>query len=287
MRDLCHAALADPNAEALLWKYAPHYRSFFHRHAGPDRFVAEFDGGLRIWVSLRDHIESMVYFHEMQEGDRGLVRLLMRLWKPGDVFVDIGANIGVFSLMAAKRLGDDGMVHAFEPVSQSFERLKANLALNPHLRIVAHRVGLSDHGGTATIYVPLHNNLGMASLHPFDDPAKTESIALSTLDEQVAVLGLARIDIVKIDVEGHELSVLKGGRQSLERFRPVVASELAVNHLRRAGVSPEAVVAFMSELGYRWLGIDDHGRFVPDAPLPEHGNVVFWPAERAEPEVSR
>lgn len=269
--------------EALVWEYAPRLRAFFHEHAFGERFVISFDENLRLWASLRDHIESQIYFHGMQEGDRGLVRLIKRMVQPGWTVVDAGANVGVYSLMMAKRIAPHGRVHAFEPVPALNRLLKRNLMLNPELAITTQGSALSGGEGEVTIYVPSHNNKGMSSLHPDGGSHTCYSVPKTSLDRYVQHCGIDRLDFVKIDVEGHELSVLRGAAQTLARLRPRIACELSRAHLGRAGSSPEAVADYMGKRGYRRYGIAPDGSLVEGSLLTDHENAFFVPRDAEHP----
>ena len=275
LRSLIETALQRPETESLVWQYAPAYRRFFQQHARPEQFLTVFDDDIQVWISLCDHIESQIYFQGMQEGDRGLTRLLKKLWVAGGNFVDIGANVGVLTLMAAKRLGSEGAVYAFEPVEESHRRLERNISANEFSCIQTARLALSNRCGTATIYVPEHNNKGMASLHEDCAGSRTETVTLSTLDRQIVDLGVTSIDWIKIDVEGHERFVLEGANGTIQRFHPMILLELSRGHLARAGTSPEEVVAHLNTLGYTHFAITDDGLLAPPNSISDHENACF------------
>lgn len=277
VRDLFRQGLSDPEKEFLVWEYAPHIRAFFHQHWKFGSFVSTFDDGICFWVDLSDHIESQVYLHDMQEGDRGLVRLLRRLWTAGKTFVDIGANVGVYTAMAAKRIGSSGTVHAFEPVQSTFKRMQDNIKLNNFSNVKIYNNALSSRTGTASIWIPKHNNKGMSSLHPNATPLDEESITLITLDNVIKQGKIETVDIIKIDVEGHELEVLKGGMDTISEMRPIIALELSREHLCRAETSPEAITELMINCGYRAYGIGEYGEALPMNQWGDHQNALFIP----------
>lgn len=276
IRGLFQAALADARLEPKLWRHAAAYREYFRQFGPPERFVATFDEDLRLHVSLSDHIESMIYFHEMQEGDRGLVRFLKMAVGPGTAFIDVGANIGFHTLIAAKRAAPGGCVHAFEPVRETYGRLEENLSLNALSGVTTYRVGLSDSPATATIHVPCGPNKGMATLHrDAKTPTDPEVIVLDTLDRLVASGTIDRVDVMKVDVEGHELAVLEGAENTLKTFRPLVACEFSKEHLGRAGHHPEQVTEKMATLGYQPFALDERGQVFAHVVFEEHENLVF------------
>jgi FkbM family methyltransferase len=170
------------------------------------------------------------------------------LISPGDVCLDIGANIGAITLQLAKAAGPSGRVIAFEPGPPFFSRLKANLALNPEIasRVELHNLGLSDRPG---------------SLHWVEDPefpgnailveGRGLKVGVVTLDDFLGPR-LDRLDFLKIDVEGMELEVLRGAVRLLERFRPKVFFESAMDFetYRGAPIRRETE-SLLTGLGYR------------------------------------
>ncbi len=277
--------MAEPAKEALVWEVAPQLRAFFLRNAGKSRFVARFDEDMRIWISLRDHIECQIFLHGVQEGDRGLIRFLKRVWESGQVFFDVGANVGVQSLMAAKRVGRDGAVHCFEPVDATRQRLQLNLELNDlgHVTVIA--AALSNRDGFALISIPRHANKGMATLHAPDGAGAYQRAKLMPLDKYVEESAVAQLDVIKLDVEGHEMRVVEGGANSIARFRPLIACELSRIHLVRAGSSPEAVCRFLRSLDYERWSLSEQGFLREALPLSDHENAVFLPCEMAVPQA--
>lgn len=133
--------------------------------------------------------------------------LLERLLRPGDIFVDVGANIGAFSLRAAARVGASGRVVAFEPNPAALRRLRKNIALNPHLRVEVIESAVSDRSGEVRLAQPDGWNLGGVRI----DTEGTVRVRCAPLAELLPPLALAApVQVLKIDVEGHEPAVLAG-----------------------------------------------------------------------------
>ena len=165
----------------------------------------------------------------------------------GSIFLDIGAYFGYYSLLATQY---GAGVHAFEPVGQNFALLQAQLALNGHPSVQAHRIALSDTVGQASFALPDADNRGRGHLASAEDGVKTETVELTTLDVFAERTGLARLDALKLDVEGAEIKVLAGGRATLRRFRPTMLIELNPPCLERFGASEVALLDAVRELGY-------------------------------------
>jgi len=149
----------------------------------------------------------------------------------GDIFVDVGANVGFYSLNAANYYAN---VLSFEPVSETYSNLNENVSLNSFNNIDLFKVGLSDSKAIAEIHLnPL--NSGGASLKKFSENVQNqfqdykwekETIELTTIDEVMKKISPNKKILMKIDVEGHELSVLKGGLKTINLFRPLIYAEI-------------------------------------------------------------
>jgi FkbM family methyltransferase len=159
--------------------------------------------------------------------DPALSDVLRSLLEPGDVVLDIGANIGVMSLQAASRVGPGGHVFAFEPINRLADLLSRSAAENHFENITIHRVALSDHSGPGRMRLT-PASLGTSSLTLAADGEPCE---MKTLDEIVFPSNFTRPKLLKIDVEGHEAIVFSGGSSFFEKYRPnyVLFESQAVN----------------------------------------------------------
>ncbi|MFD3619911.1 FkbM family methyltransferase [Streptomyces sp. NPDC058676] len=185
---------------------------------------------------------------------------------------DVGAHVGYFSLIAALA-NPNAKVHAFEPVDQVHARLSVNVRSNNVQNVKLYQAGVSSSAGWADISVRFSGNLlstGSTLEHAADD-AQLKRIQLMPLDE---VFADTRLDLVKIDVEGHEMAVLQGARQVLKRDRPTVMLEA----LRDAPL--DTLLAEFDPLGYDSHWVTEHdGTLVPwYAPRPpKTRNLLFTP----------
>lgn len=189
--------------------------------------------------------------------DLALSEILWVLAEKGNTCVDIGANIGYTSMLMAEKVGTTGTVTSFEPNPNLLPRLKANLA--PYIttgNIVLNEFALSDHNGEAYLNIPdesMHND-GTATVALSANP-KSLPIQLKTLDESINLH--THIDLLKIDVEGHELNVFKGAIQLLiaRRIKHIVFEENESY--------PSDVSNFLNQYGYTilriqkgWFGVE-------------------------------
>jgi FkbM family methyltransferase len=180
--------------------------------------------------------------------DPDLNALLSSL-RRGDVAYDIGANIGIFSVLMAKMVAGGGHVVAFEPLPNVFEHLRANIALNALTNVRAFCTALSDVAGTRLMHTADESVLSSLESSARTD-ARSEQVRIEIGDRLRAVEGLPIPRVVKIDVEGHESSVLRGLRETLSRPEcRLVCCEIHPPMLP-PGVTQETVLAQIRDLGF-------------------------------------
>jgi FkbM family methyltransferase len=154
-----------------------------------------------------------------------LVSLLKKTLKPGMTFLDLGANIGYFSVIAAALVKDKGHVYAFEPMPQNLTRLRKNLAPFHWASVQPYAVS------NATGEVPIRysdKEAGWASIHDqhrLGNLPCNSSVSVIRLDEWLQSNSLNQVDFIKLDIEGSELDALLGGRQMIGHFRPTIVAE--------------------------------------------------------------
>ncbi len=214
-------------------------------------------GGLRWCLDLREGIDLSIYLFGAFEPS--VVRRYRRLVSPGDVVVDIGANVGAHTLPLARAAGGSGRVLAFEPTCWAFAKLQANLALNPSLvpRVTAeHALLVSPDDRTVPLGIysswPLVNGHGEsepADLHPQHRGMLrgTDGARAVTLDDYLAG---DKVDFVKLDVDGAEPDVLAGAAATVERSRPTIVIEMAPCAYE-GGDGFERIVEFLTSRHYR------------------------------------
>lgn len=183
--------------------------------------------------------------------------LLLRLLRPGDVFVDVGANIGYFSVLAASVVGAQGAVFAFEPDPDNYRLLRANAELNglEHC-ITAVEAALSDTAGEGQLYLSA-DNLGDHQVYAGDWQRRSVPIALVRGSEYLAPR-LQRLDLLKVDTQGAEFQVMVGLLPLLQELAqpPRIIIELTPHSLRQAGASGRALLELLATLGQPMWIID-------------------------------
>ncbi|MBF0094284.1 MAG: FkbM family methyltransferase [Alphaproteobacteria bacterium] len=168
------------------------------------------------------------------------------------VILDVGANVGIFSLLYSRIPG--AKVFSFEPVSQTYACLRENIGRNGIDHVETIQEGLSD--TETTLYIGPEDETPKTtrfSVHVKHD-GRGEEATFTTLDIFVARRGLDHLSFLKIDVQGHEMAVLKGGMESLKRFLPIIEVELV-----KGRENPENILIMLADLGYSfftWNGRD-------------------------------
>ena len=186
--------------------------------------------------------------------ERSTTRALARLVGPQAVVIDVGANIGAQALPVATRLGGEGRVIAVEPADVAMTRLRQNCALNPALAdrvTLVHRALVAPGERAASSYFASWPLSTVPGAHPVHQGAPEASSAIgSTLDGLIGELGLARVDLIKLDVDGNEIPVLQGASATLARHHPIVVFELCPYLLEERGEAPIALTRLFAEHGY-------------------------------------
>lgn len=214
-------------------------------------------------------------FHELRE-----LLFLHKFLKPDMVLVDAGANMGEYSLFAAKRL-THGKVLAFEPMPKMLTLLNENIGLNNFSAIRVFPYGLSDKEGV----LPFHEldeqngNEGLSTFYPGTKKVKDVTEApLKSFDAEFESYQVNRIDFIKLDIEGGELSALRGAKKSIEKFRPLVMVEINEATYTAAGYTVHDVYDFFTGISYSPFEIDRTGDLKPALKTAKMKNIIFKPA---------
>jgi FkbM family methyltransferase len=218
--------------------------------------------------------------------EKGTIQLLHEFLKPGSTFLDIGANIGLMSSIASKQVGERGKVFAVEANPKTQEILQHNLALNQCQNVEIFPLALGETQGTATLFENWNVNRGGASLLSQDGESGVE-VPVDTID---FLFQNDQIDLIKIDVEGFELEVLKGGIELLKKQQPVLIIEVSEQRENTPGTTPEEIADFVRSLGnyelYKQKGTKERRSKLVlienDSDLPKHDNVICIPLRKVK-----
>ena len=163
---------------------------------------------------------------------------------PEAVIVDVGAAIGLYTVVLGRHVGESGRVIAFEPLPDNARLLRRNIELNGLRNVAVYPFGLSDEDGRASFYVPTGTVGPTAWARVGATDRRFDKAGDFTVKRLDTILVTERLDFMKIDVEGHEARVLAGARRCLERFRPLILCEIHPSN-------QHSVFQIIAPLGYR------------------------------------
>lgn len=224
-------------------------------------------GGLSFELDLNDLIQRRIFFGLQ---DNVELKFLTRLVVRGDVVFDMGGNVGLYTVVLARAVGEQGRVYVFEPVPRNVASIKRNVSLNRmQERVTVTQVAVSDRRGEMDLYfssVLDRSNSGWASLVP--DTGRPDRVVVPTIDIDSFIRehGISKVDLIKMDIEGAELSALKGMRNLLSaESAPIIHFEVNPYLLARANTRAEEVKQFLAQAGYK-LFTHEGAKLTPVAP---------------------
>jgi FkbM family methyltransferase len=208
---------------------------------------------IKMYLDLRDQwgVSKFILRHGYYDA---LVSSLMKEWiGPNGNTIDIGANIGYHSLLAAHY--SRGQVYAFEPEERNFHLLTHNITLNGYRTITPYRKAVGDRNGSLKLYKS-DNNAGDHQAYRTSEHRESVDVEVVRIDDQLD--HVQHVAFVKIDVQGFELNVVKGMEQTLRQNHNIkISSEFWPDGMKRAGSSGEEYLKFMESLGFSWYLLDE------------------------------
>jgi len=214
--------------------------------------------GLNYELDLGQLIDARIYYEGEFEPETSA--LFRRLVKPGMIVFDIGANVGAHALPLARLVGPSGHVYMFEPTDWALKKLKKNISLNPELsHVTVERIVLSDQNVSGQQYSI------RSQWHADGVEGKEEEglIDYITLDSYCAAHNIKQVDFVKLDVDGFETRILRGGKKMFESLRPALLIEMSDYWQSQVGDSAEAMIEALNDAGYHYL-YEDSLKPIPD-----------------------
>lgn len=218
-------------------------------------------------------LEHHLYFY--LDPDPGLDNVY-RMIRPGFTVVDAGAHIGHVSIRFAQ-YAKRGFVHAFEPDAHSFQRLKENVLLNDFENIRIYPQALGAFAGNKSLYRIDPFNPGMNRILEQDPQVfyGREEVEVITLDQWHEQNRIHKIDLLKIDTEGYELHILEGGKNMIQRCKPILYLELIDLNLQQHGYDHRKVLHWLNEKGYSVLEATSMKPLIPRDSL--YADVICLP----------
>ena len=221
------------------------------------KYKKKLDDNFYMLLKPTEHIQQQLFWYGYYEKELGI--LLKRLVKANDVFLDIGANIGYFSLLAAA-VSSSSRVISFEPVHKLFQELNANISINNIKNIMPVNAAVGEINEEKEIFLSAPDNLGMSSFQePENYSGKKEKVTVIAIDDWFKTSGLTKIDIIKLDVEGSELAALKGMHEVLQKQGPALIIEINPDTLSMFSLTPFDICHYLNQLNFDGFIIGENG----------------------------
>lgn len=250
------------------------------KHKPTGRFVMPYEGGL-ICLEVSDKIGYQVMFGGHH--DVGMARVLRRLVRPGDICIDIGANIGVHTLIMAFAAGAGGRVIAVEPSPEVVANLRANVALNRLDNVCVIEAAIAEEDGEAAFYTFDADapNRMVSSLQPYDHATRQSRVRTICGPTLLETAEVTRCEVLKIDCVGAEMVALKGFAGLITQSRPHVFVEYRFRAWDRFGNRIEEAVELLRSHGYLAYIIKDGLTFPLEGSVPDNCNLYGVPVRDA------
>jgi len=236
---------------------------------------------LRYGIRMRLDITEYLQAHLFVFGDYELptIRFLRSVLRPGAICLDVGAQMGYLTLAMATSADRRTVVHSFEPEQNNAARFRENVELNDLNNVTLHQTAVSTVDGALKLYLSNDRNAGTHSTVFIESNVSTEFVEIPSvrLETFANADSLQSIDLIKIDVEGAEIDVINGAVSVLERYKPLVITELS-DHLQQArGQTCREIKEFMGSYGYTPYSINDDGTLslCPMQAAHVNDNIVF------------
>jgi FkbM family methyltransferase len=236
------------------------------------------------WLAENSALDRELIYNGFESAETDFVGKFL---KPGMTVLDIGAHHGLYTLLASKRVGRRGRVIAFEPSPRERRRLMRHVRVNRCKNVEVEAIALGERAGEADLFLVEGLHDWCNSLRPpdIDERTTTVRVEVRPLDDVLRVLGVSRVDFIKLDVEGAELSFLHGAKHLLEgRVRPAILAEVQDIRTRPWGYAAREIIRFLADANYGWFALAEDGSLESvSSELPSYdGNLVALPHERFE-----
>ena len=233
------------------------------------------------WLAEKSALDGELMHGGFENAELGFVQRLLR---PGMTVLDVGAHHGLYTLLMSKRVGEQGRVVAFEPSPRELRRLRRHARLNHCGNVMIEPFALSDAEAEADFFVVDGVQDWCNSLRPpaIEESTRTVRVEVKRLDDVLKRLGIVAVDFIKLDVEGAELSFLRGAERLLSGDkRPVILAEVQDIRTRPWGYAAREIIEFLMRVGYCWfaLGADSKLQRVSAELAAYDANLVAMPQE--------
>lgn len=219
--------------------------------------------GFDLWIHPNDQILSRsIVYDKIWELET--TKLIKKIIHEGDVGIDLGANIGYFTILMANLVGTSGKIFSFEPAPQNFEILQKNIKQNHLENVISEQSAIGDIDGKIKLYLS-NTNAGWHKVFPtqfvdYEVSDKNIDVKICSLDKEFID---KKIDFIKMDVEGYEWNAIQGGKKILEEnYNIKLIFEFFPMALRANNVKPDAVLTYLLDIGFHIYVIDENMRLL-------------------------
>ena len=215
--------------------------------------IDDYDGDLKINIDTSSFLEWFLFFKRDYESD--VIKLIKKILKPGSIAIDVGANIGIHTLVMSNKIGRNGKVLAVEPQPEILERLKSNISLNNIKNIQVLPIALSSKPGKVILYThsDKYNNKAQSSFyknHAENNLTRKIRVSVKTIDQIINDEKLKKVDFIKIDTEGNDFNVLKGAEKTICNHKPFIVFEYEKKCWNLSDSKLESAFQFLKGLNY-------------------------------------
>jgi FkbM family methyltransferase len=236
-----------------------------------------------LWLAEKSALDDDLIHEGFEEAEIAFIETLL---KPGMTAIDAGAHHGLYTLLASKRVGRRGRVIAFEPSPRERNRLQRHLWLNRCKNVNVQSCALGDERREADLFLAEGREDWCNSLRApqINAPTVAVRVEVERVDDVLEKLGVTRVDFIKLDIEGAELSFLQGARTTLALSRPVILAEVQDVRTRPWDYAAREVIDFLARADYCWFALTANRNLQP---ISTHlktydANLVALPAERID-----
>lgn len=244
------------------------------------------DKGVKMFCPLGDHRVAPIEALNFLDYETVDSAMIMRLVSPNDCVIDIGANMGWYSINIAKTY-PSCTVHAFEPIPKTYSFLERNIRLNAPINVIPHHFGLSNEEKDIVFYYYPEGGVNASSANLSERPdCELISCHVERLDDYTNANGL-HVDFIKCDVEGAELFAFQGALETLRRDLPIVFTEMLRKWAAKFNYHPNEIIELFGSIGYRCFTAKDDNlvafQVMDDATLET--NFFFLHAEKHKRQI--
>lgn len=236
------------------------------------------DGLIKLWYFFTSDIGRSLYLNGNFEHETTI--FLKKIIKSGDIILDIGANIGQFSVIMSMFSGSSGKIYAIEPYDKNISLIKKNIEINDIVNIYVHKVAIADKNGRMIFRI--YDDYAYNSFLLIDRKKllKEDSVECQTIDAFIEQNKITKLDLIKIDIEGYELPAMKGAENTLNKFRPGIIAEIQPLNLKSIGLGWRDIIDYLAAKDYEAFVITDDGLKNIDEELDaRYENYYFKPKQ--------